>query len=62
MKVGDRVKVTSGFIVGTVTEVIWRGIASSGVSYIDRVSVMYDNGMVSTYDPRQLEVFDDSDL
>ncbi len=60
MKAGDRVRVTSGFIVGTVTEVFWRGATSSGVSYIDRVSVMYDNGMVSTHDPRHLEVINES--
>jgi peptide methionine sulfoxide reductase MsrA len=59
VKVGDRVKVASGFTTGTVTQVIWRGAASSGVSYIDRVSVMYDNGMISTHDPRRLEVIDE---
>jgi hypothetical protein len=56
VKIGDRVSVASGLVSGIITQVLWRGAASSGVSYIDRVSVMHDNGMVSTYDPRQLEV------
>ena len=60
MKVGDVVRVTSSTMSGTITHVLWRAAASSGVSYIDRVSVMHDNGMVSIYDPRQLEVIDES--
>jgi hypothetical protein len=62
MKVGDMVRVNSNLLIGRVTRVFWRGAAGSGISYIDKVEIQHENGMVSEHDPSSLEVIDEKDI
>jgi hypothetical protein len=48
---GMRVKVIKGEYVGIITDVSERGVAGSDVTYISKVEITYDNGLVYKCDP-----------
>mgnify|MGYP003155602684 FL=1 len=63
MKAGDRAKIkaSTGDQTVTVTRVFWRAAAGSGVSYIDSVEVMYENGMKANVPPKSIEIIKEVD-
>jgi len=63
MKVGDKARISSsiGDQIVTIVRVFWRGAAGSGVSYIDSVEIMHENGMKMNVSPSSIEAIKEDD-
>lgn len=55
IKVGDRVKTSTGW-VGTVASVHYCGASGSTCSYISRVQILLDNGITVEVIPEMIKV------